>query len=109
MTIYVAHVIPTGDLIEHDKAEECACGPIGERVEREDGSHGLLWTHNALDGREQDEPLPVHHARTSHTTLTSCGLPLYGTNHGYEFVYEKERATCPRCQRVIALGWKYAQ
>lgn len=47
------HVLPVGDLIEHeDTGEDCLCGPTVEPVEREDGSYGWLIIHHSLDGRE---------------------------------------------------------
>lgn len=49
------HVIPIGDLIDHDTDEDCACGPTAEPVERVDGSVGWLMIHHSLDGREQEE------------------------------------------------------
>lgn len=43
------HVVPIGDLWEHDP--ECLCGP---RCEIEAGSK-MLFIHNSLDGRERYE------------------------------------------------------
>lgn len=52
------HVIPVGDLIEHDTSgdSDCVCGPSTEAVFRDDGSNGWLVVHNSLDGRELNEP-----------------------------------------------------
>jgi hypothetical protein len=50
------HVIPVGDLVEHDTSDDCVCVPRSEPVERDDGSHGWLVVHHSLDGREQIEP-----------------------------------------------------
>jgi hypothetical protein len=52
------HVIPLGDLIEHDTGgeEDCVCGPETTPVERDDGSFGWVVTHHSLDGRERFEP-----------------------------------------------------
>ena len=51
------HVVPVDDLIEHiTTGEDCPCGPETEAVERDDGSMGWLVVHNALDGREHEEP-----------------------------------------------------
>lgn len=50
------HVHPVNDLIKHELADECPCGPQSRPVERDDGSIGWLMVHNSLDGREQDEP-----------------------------------------------------
>lgn len=45
------HVLPIGDLREHDEHVSCWCRPkIEEHVD------GLLVVHNALDGRERSEP-----------------------------------------------------
>ena len=51
------HVVPCGDLIEHElDGDECVCGPDVEYF-REDGTAFLvpLITHHSLDGREQFE------------------------------------------------------
>ncbi|TYP82049.1 hypothetical protein [Blastococcus xanthinilyticus] len=50
-----AHVVPRGDLIEHETTEFCACGPRSEPVKREDGSMGWVVVHHSLDGREVSE------------------------------------------------------
>ena len=49
------HVVPVNDLIEHDVAGDCICGPTAEAAFREDGSNGWLVTHHSLDGRELRE------------------------------------------------------
>ncbi|WP_341719954.1 hypothetical protein QQG74_09710 [Micromonospora sp. FIMYZ51] len=49
------HVTPVADLIDHDTAGDCPCGPQIERVVRDDGSDGWLHIHHSLDGREQKE------------------------------------------------------
>lgn len=49
------HVIPLGDLVEHDTAGECVCIPQPRRVPRADGSDGWLMVHHSLDGREARE------------------------------------------------------
>lgn len=49
------HVIPVGDLIEHEPFERCVCGPAYEHVQGEDGASGWLIIHHSLDNREQDE------------------------------------------------------
>lgn len=55
MSDNVVHVVPIGDLVEHNH-NECVCGPSVERVERDDGSDGWLYTHHhSLDGRELKE------------------------------------------------------
>lgn len=43
------HVIPTGDLREHQGTEKCWCLP------EEDGECSGLFVHNSLDGREPYE------------------------------------------------------
>lgn len=50
------HVVPIGDLVEHDADDECICGPTVEAVFREDGSNGWVAIHHSLDGREHHEP-----------------------------------------------------
>jgi len=45
------HVIPIGDLVEHECGEDCVCGPRAEPVKQEDGSVGWMLVHNALDDR----------------------------------------------------------
>lgn len=44
------HVIPLGDLREHDEDEACWCTPAIEYV-----GVGTLVTHNAMDDRESYE------------------------------------------------------
>jgi hypothetical protein len=51
----VLHVVPLGDLIEHDTAGECACIPEPRRTPCADGSDGWLIVHRSLDGREARE------------------------------------------------------
>lgn len=48
-----AHVTPINDLIEHEDTEDCLCGPTLVPVNRADGSHGWLYVHHSLDGREK--------------------------------------------------------
>jgi hypothetical protein len=50
------HVVPTGDLIEHEVGDGCVCVPRLEPVPRPDGSVGWLLVHHSLDGRELAEP-----------------------------------------------------
>jgi antitoxin (DNA-binding transcriptional repressor) of toxin-antitoxin stability system len=50
------HVVPVNDLIDHDSADTCICGPRTEPVQRDDGSYGWLVVHHSLDGRERLEP-----------------------------------------------------
>lgn len=49
------HVVPVGDLVEHELSDGCVCGPRAERVTRVDGSDGWLVVHHSLDGRELAE------------------------------------------------------
>jgi hypothetical protein len=49
------HVVPIGDLIEHETSDACPCGPRTEPVKRDDGSMGWLHVHHSLDGREATE------------------------------------------------------
>ena len=44
------HVLPAGDLIEHEETEDCACGPKVTFL-----TDGKVVTHNSLDGRERHE------------------------------------------------------
>lgn len=49
------HVLPVGDLIEHDDVgDDCVCGPTVECVPGDRGD-GWLIIHNSLDGRERNE------------------------------------------------------
>jgi hypothetical protein len=43
------HVVPIGDLREHELSAECWCAPI------EDADTPNLWSHNSADGREAFE------------------------------------------------------
>jgi hypothetical protein len=45
------HVLPVDDLVEHQDADTCVCGPTTEPVPAEDGYIGWLVVHHALDGR----------------------------------------------------------
>ncbi len=49
------HVVPIGDIIEHDLSDDCICIPNQKPVTRDDGSIGWLATHSSLDGRELSE------------------------------------------------------
>lgn len=51
------HIMPINDLVEHEADDdgECPCGPEVQPVEREDGSIGWVYVHNALDGRDLEE------------------------------------------------------
>ena len=52
------HVVPIGDLIEHDTTSaeaDCICGPRTEVVFRVDGSNGWVIVHSSLDSRELNE------------------------------------------------------
>ena len=50
------HVVPIGDLIEHDTSIDgsCVCVPTDTPVQREDGTIRWLAVHHSLDGREQE-------------------------------------------------------
>jgi hypothetical protein len=53
-----SHVVPIGDLIEHDTSTaepDCPCGPTVRPVHRDDGAYGWLIVHHSLDGRELAE------------------------------------------------------
>lgn len=45
------HVIPRGDLVDHETSEDCVCGPDPKFVDGE----GIVFTHHSLDGREQNK------------------------------------------------------
>jgi hypothetical protein len=49
------HVVPVGDLIEHELTDPCPCGPQDQSVIRDDGSMGWVTVHASLDGRELTE------------------------------------------------------
>lgn len=48
------HVVPIGNLIEHDTGVDssCVCMPTDTPVEQEDGTIRWLAVHHSLDGRE---------------------------------------------------------
>ncbi|MGW3821812.1 hypothetical protein ACWEAF_05755 [Streptomyces sp. NPDC005071] len=46
------HVVPIGDLVEHDTVGECVCVPTDRLVKADDGSIGWIAVHHSLDGRE---------------------------------------------------------
>ena len=48
------HIVPLGDLREHDTSRFCWCRPV---IEHDDSwGDAALVTHHALDGREHSEP-----------------------------------------------------
>ncbi len=51
------HVVPVGDLIEHDTEhqEKCPCRPAVEMHKKPDGTVAWLFIHNAADRRELRE------------------------------------------------------
>lgn len=50
--VEVIHVIPLGDLREHQASQSCWCHPD---LDDEGGLEGNIWLHHALDGRESYE------------------------------------------------------
>jgi len=48
------HIIPVGDLITHERAADCVCGPVKTLVARAFGPDELVtaYSHMSLDGRE---------------------------------------------------------
>lgn len=44
------HVLPIGDLREHEESRECWCAPTCTREPYEEGP--VVVVHNAADGRE---------------------------------------------------------
>lgn len=57
MSVGDVHVVPVGDLVEHDTdGPGCVCVPRVEPVQREDGTIGYILVHLSLDGRELNEP-----------------------------------------------------
>jgi hypothetical protein len=46
------HVMPRGDLLDHDESEDCVCMPSVEPVAQDDGSIDWVVVHHSLDGRE---------------------------------------------------------
>jgi hypothetical protein len=50
------HVMPVGDVIEHELDEHCFCGPTFTPIDCEDGSINWVYTHHSADGREHSEP-----------------------------------------------------
>ncbi len=57
------HVVPIGDLIDHEDDDDCPCGPAMIPVERDDGSIGWVVSHHSLDGRERFEGERLHRLR----------------------------------------------
>lgn len=49
------HIIPDGDLVEHEENYKCVCHPKWKAGWCE--NHGVEWifVHNALDGRKEEE------------------------------------------------------
>lgn len=49
------HIIPRGDLIEHEVSTECVCGPETIPLHCDDGTISYMYSHHSLDGREINE------------------------------------------------------
>jgi len=49
-----AHVMPIADLVCHEPAEGCACGPEAVLHQRDDGDRWVI-SHHSLDRRETRE------------------------------------------------------
>jgi hypothetical protein len=52
------HVLPVGDVVEHETTSDCICGPDVEYIDPETGEtypSGPLVVHHSLDGREERE------------------------------------------------------
>lgn len=61
MSTNTVHVVPQGDLVEHDTStdqDDCVCVPAVQRVPNEHGPDGWVLVHHALDGRETADPSP---------------------------------------------------
>jgi len=43
------HVVPLGDLREHESSKDCWCSPT------QDDEWSEVWVHNSMDGREKFE------------------------------------------------------
>ena len=52
---YEIHVVPVNDLVGHEEALGCACGPDVETITHPEQGAGLLVIHHSLDGREAVE------------------------------------------------------
>lgn len=53
-----AHVVPNGDLVDHDLTDDCVCGPTVQWGNADTGEaydDGPLVIHHSLDGRELHE------------------------------------------------------
>lgn len=51
----VVHVVPLDDLIVHDFADDCPCGPTTRPSPMPRGRVGWIVTHHSLAGREATE------------------------------------------------------
>ena len=51
----IVHTVPDRDLVEHERSEDCPCGPHTERLVGDDGSDSWHHQHHSLDGREHHE------------------------------------------------------
>lgn len=45
------HIVPLGDLREHEDSESCWCGP----EELDDDGDEVVFVHKAMDGRDRYE------------------------------------------------------
>ncbi|MGW4223015.1 hypothetical protein ACWEG1_06110 [Streptomyces bauhiniae] len=50
------HVLPLDDLIVHEHAPSCSCGPTPRVEARDDRPDAWIYKHHSLDGREFNEP-----------------------------------------------------
>lgn len=50
------HAVPLDDVIVHEFAPDCLCGPRSRCIPREGRADGWTYTHHSVDGREFNEP-----------------------------------------------------
>jgi hypothetical protein len=54
--VHAVHVMPHADLVEHEFADGCVCGPRIMPVPTSCGAIGWNTVHHSLDGREKTQP-----------------------------------------------------
>lgn len=55
MVTLILHIVPAGDLVEHEATSECICGPTTDIIIGENGETQWHVTHHALDGRDRGD------------------------------------------------------
>lgn len=100
------HVVPAGDVIDHETGGDCPCAPTVTTQWREDGSFGPVVLHHAMDGRGEtnsgSEPLDAHPQLDHPGAGQRAGCALPEPDHHVTTVVEEIRAIVPTSMTVPA-------